>query len=226
MRTSVVRTCVRTVILEKRSCSQREGTKTGNCSFLFDSLCLVLDSQGSLQVQETLKLFFEFCPLNLGIFSVKSLIICDSSCKSRQMTRIVLKLVLRFICREEEDQKDRMTVQDLARKMVRDVINSLIMTSLYSHDNRVVILTPSYYSTSSTGVVVTLESSSPRDVTDGHQYGHRDCDHLCSSSFRGNPCRSSLPDVVSSSNHESLVNIGRNLRNIALSFDYTRNRHG
>jgi hypothetical protein len=123
------------------------------------------------------------------------------------------KFALRFIFGREGDSEAEEN-EKMTRKLVKDVMNRLLLFSVSNPENPLIITS----SKSSLGSITISfkQSPTPRDLTDGHHYRHLSLSRM-QSSLNPCPCQF-LPDVISSSQEESFINIGRNLKNIALSF--------
>lgn len=114
--------------------------------------------------------------------------------------RQVLNFVLHVVFGQQEED-DHVSLREMTFKAIID----WLLSNPDIHFKEITFKSSETSSSSlDPSVIISVKSSSPDVTDDGH---HR---HL--------PRESSLPDVVSSSKHESLVRIGRHLRNISVSF--------
>ena len=132
------------------------------------------------------------------------------------MTCQVLKSLLRFFFGQEEEEVTPGVSRGI---LIRLMDSQRLMIQVHHQRNESHPL--SFFFAPSSSLILSSHSlleSVSEPQTDHHRRQSNCCCHC--SSFSGSPSS----HLVSESHHESLVRIGRNLRNISMSFDYMRNR--
>ena len=137
------------------------------------------------------------------------------------MTCQVLKSLLRFFFGQEEEEITPGVSQGI---LIRVMDSERLMIQVHHQRNESHPL--SFFLTPSSSLILTSHSllQSFSGLQTDHHRRQSNCCCPCSSFLGSSFPGSSSSHLVSDSHQESLVRIGRNLRNISQSFDYMRNR--